>query len=68
MRLTVKSPEGATRLQSKDIESIEEELRPGKGCAVPGFSDSASHPEPYGTRRGESDGCSQLVPIMTRSF
>jgi len=61
----LKSPEGTTRLQSKDIEPVEEELRPREGRAVLGFSDSAAHPESYGTGRGESRGCAELVSIIT---
>lgn len=44
----LRSPKDPARLQSEDLKSIEEELRAGEGCAIPGFEDSLADSESDG--------------------
>lgn len=46
---STKSP---ARAKSEDLLAIKEELRAGKGCAIPGLPHCVAHPESHGIRRG----------------
>jgi Ras GTPase-activating-like protein IQGAP2/3 len=48
----VTSPENPARYQSKDLQSIEEELCPRERCPLSGLKDSALDPESHGIGRG----------------
>jgi hypothetical protein len=47
-----RSPKDSPRTQGEDLVTVEEELRPRKGRAISRFADSATYPEPNGSRRG----------------
>lgn len=47
-RLIVGSSEDTPRTQGQDLVAVQEELRPGKGCALPRLTDSPADSEPHG--------------------
>lgn len=49
--LTDRSTKNASRVKSKDIVTVQEELRPGEGRTIPGFSNSVACAESHGDGR-----------------
>lgn len=47
-KLTIRSSEDTPRTQGQDLVAVQEELRPGKGCALPRLTDSPADSEPHG--------------------
>jgi Ras GTPase-activating-like protein IQGAP2/3 len=64
--LILPSPEDSPRAQGQDLVAVQEELRPGKGCALPRFADSPAHPESHGVGRGMR--CASVLSTLETNY
>ena len=52
--LMFNSTKSIARIEVEDLVTVEEELRVGEGCPIPGFPNSVACTKPHGNGRGAS--------------